>query len=73
MDVYCPYTAPSPKFQDLVVTGLSKTQIVLTELIPFLNYTFSVTSENESSHNDTNTDGRTSNTTATTLEGGIVI
>ena len=71
MNVYCLYTAPSPKVPDLVVTGLRTTQIALTGLIPFLNYTFLVTSENKLSHNDTNVKARTSNTTATTLEGGM--
>ena len=66
------HTALSPKVQDQVVTGLRTTQIVLTRLIPFLNYTFFVTAENNVFHNDTNVNGRTSNTTANTLEGGIM-
>ena len=68
MNALSMHTAQSPKVQDQVVTGLRARQIALTGLIPFLNYTFFVTTENELSHNDT---ARTSNTSATTLEGGI--
>ena len=54
-------------------TGVSSTEIELTDLVPFLNYTFSVTAENAVSHQDTNINARTSNTAAFTLEGGEII
>ena len=54
-------------------TGDPTTEIELTDLVPFLNYTFSVTAENAVSHQDTNINNRTSITAAFTLEGGETI
>ena len=52
----------------MVVTN--DTVIYLTGLIPFLNYTFFVTSENEVSEFDENIFHRTASIETTTLEGG---
>jgi hypothetical protein len=61
------YTAPTTVVNRPLT--IWATQIALTGLTPFMNYTFSVTAENNVSSHDTNVNARTSNTTATTLEG----
>ena len=49
------------------------TSVEVEGLTPFLNYTFSVTTENAVSSQDSDVTGRTTNTIATTEEGGIYI
>lgn len=62
--------ASSPHIPDEKITGVNLTQTTVTELVPFLTYTFSVTAENAVSSQDSNVIARTTSTTATTLEGG---
>ena len=67
------YTASHSSVEVETIPGVSTTEIELTDLVPFLNYTFSVTSENAVSHQDNNINARTSSTAAFTLEGGGII
>ena len=55
---------------DVRVNG---TRVEVTDLTPYTDYTFSVTSENAVSFQATDTSSRTSNASATTLEGGRLV
>ena len=67
------HTASHNRVEVETISGVTATEIELTDLVPFLNYTFSVTAENSVSHQDTNINARTSNAAAFTLEGGEII
>ena len=52
------------------ITGVSATSVEVEGLIPFLDYTFSVTAENAVSSQDRDVTDRTANINITTEEGG---
>lgn len=66
------YTASHDSVEVKTKSGVTTTEIELTDLVPFLKYTFSVTAENAVSPQDTNINARTTIMTAFTREGGEI-